>query len=190
MENIKKIPKDILIISALFLLLPFIVIPQWVYEYSTQKHFIFALFFTVMAVFYLFSKKKENTLSLGWPHKFLFLFGISVLVSLISSFITNRQYFTWSLENAAYTVLVISVCFIITNRFGKDMSFIETGLLFFMIGGTIIAFDGLLNKFTGYDLFFGKYGDPNERLTRANQATRTSFLITCSASNRFQYISF
>ncbi|HPG47573.1 MAG TPA: O-antigen ligase family protein [Petrotogaceae bacterium] len=165
MEKFKKIPKDILIISALFLLLPFIVIPQWVYEYSTQKHLIFALFFTVMAVFYLFSKKKETTLSLGWPHKFLLLFGISVLVSLVSSFITNRQHFTWSLENAAYTVLVISVCFIITNRFGKDMSFIEMGLLFFMIGGTIIAFDGLLNKFTGYDLFFGKYGDPNERLT-------------------------
>ncbi len=34
-----------------------------------------------------------------------------------------------------------------------------------MITGTIIAFDGILNKFLGFDLFFGKYGDPSQRIT-------------------------
>ena len=161
----KKFPGDILYLFLVFLLLPFVMIPNWVYEYSTQKHFVFSFLITGLMFFYLFKKDYLKNLSLKLPHIIFSLFGVSVFLSLISVHIENPYYMRFSLEVALYTVILIFFSILVSNRFGKDFSFIENGFLIFLITGTIIAFDGLLNKFLGFDLFFGNIGDPSARIT-------------------------
>lgn len=161
----KKIPGDILFLFLTFLLIPFVMIPKWVYEYSTQKHLVFAFMFTGLMIFYLFKNNYLKNLSLKLPHIIFGVFGISTVLSLISVFIENPHYFRFSFEVSLYTLILVFFSIVVTNRFGKDFSFIENGLLVFLITGTIIAFDGLLNKFFGFDLFFGNIGDPSARIT-------------------------
>lgn len=165
MEANSKIPKDILIFLALFALIPFLMIPNLVYEYSTQKHLVFALFMVIILFYYLI-KYSQKTVFVNYTssHIFLTFFSIASFLSLISVYIENKHYFPSSLSVALYIVLIVTFSYLVTTRFGRDFKFIEYGLFVFMITGTIIAFDGLLNKFLGFDLFFGKYGDPSQRI--------------------------
>jgi len=160
-----KIPKDIFIFLALFALIPFLMIPNLVYEYSTQKHLVFALFIVIILFYYLI-KYSQKTVFVNYTssHIFLTFFSIASFLSLISVYIENKHYFPSSLSVALYIVLIVTFSYLVTTRFGRDFKFIEYGLFVFMITGTIIAFDGLLNKFLGFDLFFGKYGDPSQRI--------------------------
>jgi len=163
--NTKKIPGDILFLFLTFLLVPFVMVPNWVYEYSTQKHLVFAFMITSLLIFYLFKNSYLNKIELKIPHLLFGVFGLSTILSLISVYIENPHYFRFSLEVSLYTIILVFFSILVTNKFGKDFSFIELGLLVFLITGTIIAFDGLLNKFFGFDLFFGNIGDPSARIS-------------------------
>jgi O-antigen ligase len=141
-------------------------VPKFVHEYSTQKHFVFSVFLFFILVYYLFKHiSKPLELKYSSAHIFLLLFGISGFLSLISVSIENKYYLSTSVGTAFYLALIILFSYLVTSRFGENFKFIEIGLFMFMITGTIIAFDGLLNKFLGFDLFFGKYGDPSQRIT-------------------------
>ncbi|NUU96887.1 O-antigen ligase family protein [Marinitoga sp. 1138] len=161
-----KYPADIMAMGVFFLVLPFLMVPSWVYEYSTQKHLVFALFYTAMFFVYLFKLNKEKyEISYSLNHIYFSLFGLASVFSLINVFIQNKYYFRYSFEVALYISIIVFVSYILTNRFGKDFKFIEDALFIFLITGFIIGVDGLLNKFFGYDIFFGKYGDPSQRIT-------------------------
>ena len=160
------LPTDIIIMLLLFLLIPFLMIPKFVHEYSTQKHFVFSVFLFIILVYYLFKYlSKPLEIKFSSAHIFLLLFGVSGFASLISVAIENRYYLSTSAGTAFYLALIILFSYLVSSRFGGNFKFIETGLFVFMITGTIIAFDGILNKFLGFDLFFGKYGDPSQRIT-------------------------
>lgn len=160
------LPTDIIIMLLLFLLIPFLMIPKFVHEYSTQKHFVFSVFLFIILVYYLFKYlSKPLEIKFSSAHIFLLLFGVSGFASLISVAIENRYYLSTSAGTAFYLALIILFSYLVSSRFGENFKFIETGLFVFMITGTIIAFDGILNKFLGFDLFFGKYGDPSQRIT-------------------------
>lgn len=163
--NTKKIPGDILFLFLSFLLIPFVMIPNWVYEYSTQKHLVFSFMITSLVIFYIFKNSYLNNIKIKIPHLLFAIFGLSTLLSLISVYIENPYYFRFSFEVALYTIILVFFSILVTNKFGKDFSFIENGLFVFLITGTIIAFDGLLNKFLGFDLFFGNIGDPSSRIS-------------------------
>ncbi|GAB6188648.1 O-antigen ligase [Marinitoga arctica] len=166
MKEYLKYPKDILISSIFFLLLPFLMIPSWVYEYSTQKHLVFSLFYTIMFFYYFYKIKKEKyEIHYSLNHIYFSLFGLATILSLISVYIQNKYYFRYSFEVSFYTIMIVFVSYILTNRFGKKFEYIESALFIFLITGFIIGFDGLLNKFFGFDIFFGKYGDPSQRIT-------------------------
>ncbi|KAF2957063.1 O-antigen ligase family protein [Marinitoga sp. 38H-ov] len=166
MEKISKYPKDILLMGLFFLLLPFLMIPSWVYEYSTQKHLVFSIFYTGMFFYYFYKIQNKNyEINYSLNHIYFSFFGLATLFSLISVFLQNKYYFRYSFEVSLYTLIIVLVSYILTNRFGKKFDYIESALFVFLITGFIIGFDGLLNKFFGYDLFFGKYGDPSQRIT-------------------------
>ncbi|KLO22114.1 hypothetical protein X275_07205 [Marinitoga sp. 1197] len=166
MKELSKYPKDIIAMGLFFLLLPFLMVPNWVYEYSTQKHLVFSLFFTIMFFIYYYKIQKEKyEIEYSLNHVYFSLFGIATLFSLISVIIQNKYYFRYSFEVSLYTLIIVFVSYILTNRFGKDYKYIEDALFIFLITGFIIGFDGLLNKFFGFDIFFGKYGDPSQRIT-------------------------
>ncbi|BBE31951.1 hypothetical protein OSSY52_20920 [Tepiditoga spiralis] len=160
-----KLPYDIGLILSFLIVLPFFIIPKWVYEFSTQKHMFFALFFTALFISYLFTKRnKVINIEYTPVHIFFSFFGISTLLSLISVAIENPIYLRVSVETSLYTILIISVSFLITKKFGEKFKYIEYALFALLITGTIIAIDGLLNKLFGFDIFFGKIGDPNARI--------------------------
>lgn len=165
MQEKAKIPTDILIFLVLFALIPFLMVPNLVYEYSTQKHLVFSLFMVVILIYYLFKYfSKPVSIKFTYPHIFLSFFSISSFLSLISVYMENKYYLPKSVGIAFYIVLIVFFSYVITTRFGKDFKFVEYGLFIFMVTGTVIAIDGLLNKFLGFDLFFGKYGDPSQRI--------------------------
>ena len=87
MLKTKKIPGDILYLFLTFLLVPFVMIPSWVYEYSTQKHLVFSFLITGLMIFYLFKKKYLKDFSLKLPHLIFSFFGLTVFLSLISVYI-------------------------------------------------------------------------------------------------------
>ncbi|WP_129409475.1 O-antigen ligase family protein [Marinitoga lauensis] len=166
MKELLKYPKDILITGIFFLLLPFLMVPGWVYEYSTQKHLVFSIFYTIMFFYYFYKLQKEKyEIKYSLNHIYFSLFGLATVISLISVIIQNKYYFRYSFEVSFYTLMIVFVSYILTNRFGKKFEYIETALFIFLITGFIIGLDGLLNKFYGYDFFFGKYGDPSQRIT-------------------------
>ncbi|WGS65055.1 O-antigen ligase family protein [Marinitoga aeolica] len=166
MKELLKYPKDILISGIFFLLLPFLMVPSWVYEYSTQKHLVFSIFYTIMFFYYFYKIQKEKyEIKYSLNHIYFSLFGLATVISLISVIIQNRYYFRYSFEVSFYTLMIVLVSYILTNRFGKKFEYIEAALFIFLITGFIIGLDGLLNKFFGYDFFFGKYGDPSQRIT-------------------------
>lgn len=166
MKTLSKYPKDILVSTLFFLLLPFLMVPNWVYEYSTQKHLVFSIFYTIMFFYYFYKIQKEQfEITYSLNHIYFSLFGLATVFSLISVIIQNKYYFRYSFEISFYTLIIVFVSFILTNRFGKKFEFIESALFIFLITGFIIGVDGLLNKFFGYDFFFGKYGDPSQRIT-------------------------
>lgn len=163
-KNKNEIPLKIGVLLVFFMLLPFLMVPDWVYEYSTQKHLVFTVFFMFFFLFTAFRTKLKE-IKYNITHLFFLAFGLSTVLSLISVFLENRYYLSYSAEVSLYTLIICAVAVLISNLFGKDFSYIEKGLFTFQITGTIIAFDGLLNKFTGYDIFFGKIGDPSQRIT-------------------------
>ncbi|MBM7558279.1 O-antigen ligase family protein [Marinitoga litoralis] len=166
MEKVNKYPKDILSMGLFFLVLPFLMIPSWVYEYSTQKHLVFTVFYTIMFFYYLLKMQKEKyEINYSLNHIYFSFFGLSTVLSLISVILQNKYYFRYSFEVSMYTLIIVFVSYILSNRFGKKFDYIESALFIFLITGFIIGFDGLLNKFFGFDLFFGKYGDPSQRIT-------------------------
>ncbi|SHE33498.1 O-antigen ligase [Marinitoga hydrogenitolerans DSM 16785] len=166
MKELSKYPKDILSMGLFFLLLPFLMVPTWVYEYSTQKHLVFSIFYTIMFFYYFYKIQKEKyEIKYSLNHIYFSLFGLATVFSLISVLIQNKYYFRYSFEVAFYILMIVFVSYILTNRFGEKFEYIEAALFIFLITGFIIGFDGLLNKFYGFDLFFGKYGDPSKRIT-------------------------
>lgn len=166
MKGILKYPKDIIVSGLFFLLLPFLMVPSWVYEYSTQKHLVFAVFYTFIFFYYFIKiQKEEYSIKYSLNHIYFTLFGLATIVSLISVIIQNKYYFRYSFEVSFYILMIVFVSYILTNRFGKKFEYIESALFIFLITGFIIGIDGLLNKFFGYDIFFGKYGDPSQRIT-------------------------
>ena len=165
MQEKVKLPNDILITLILFALIPFLMAPKFVYEYSTQKHLVFTIFMLIIA-FYYFTKYFSKPVKFEYTHSHMFLsfFSLSAFLSLISVYMENKYYLPAASNIAFYIVLIVFFSYLVTTRFGEDFKFIEYGLFVFMITGTIIAVDGLLNKFFGYDIFFGKYGDPSQRI--------------------------
>jgi len=161
-----NLPNDIILMILLFLLIPFLMIPKFVYEYSTQKHFVFSIFLFIILFYYLVKYYSISfELKYSSAHVFLFMFCISAFLSLISVYLENKYYLSTSAGTAFYLALIVLFSYLVSSRFGENFKFIEIGLFMFTITGTIIAFDGLLNKFLGFDLFFGQYGDPSRRIT-------------------------
>lgn len=163
MQNLKK-DKEISIFILMILLIPFLMIPNFVYEFSTQKNLVFSVFSFILFSYFIF-KKNDEKLNFSYTHLFFLLFGFSSLLSLISVQIQNPSYINYSLNVSLYIFVIIGISLTITNSFGKNFKYIEYALMAFIITGTILAIDGLLNKFLGFDLFFGKIGDPSQRIT-------------------------
>lgn len=165
LTNIKNFSTELVLMLLMFLVLPFLMIPDWVYEYSTQKYLVSTIF--ISAVFgVLLLKKIRNSLNIKFTisHLFFVAFGISGFLSVISVIINNPDYTRTSFDVALYLMLMVFTAFLITNIFGKNFKWIEIGLFVFTMTGTLVAINGLLNSFYGYDLLLGNIGDPSRRV--------------------------
>ncbi|POZ89695.1 hypothetical protein, partial [Petrotoga halophila] len=114
MQEKAKIPTDILIFLVLFALIPFLMVPNLVYEYSTQKHLVFSLFMVVILIYYLLKYfSKPISIKFTYPHIFLSFFSISAFLSLISVYIENKYYLPTSAGVAFYIVLIAFFSYVI-----------------------------------------------------------------------------
>lgn len=134
------------------------------YEFSVPKYAILSLMISILFFYLIFKwlKKKEIKIYFNMAHVGWFLFSLSAILSTINVYKDNPSYFRYSIDIALFVLLNFFVSIYISNAF-KTKTSITRFLLTILGTGTFMAFDAILNFYTGYDIFLGRIGAPFSR---------------------------
>ncbi len=134
------------------------------YEFSVPKYAILSLGFSILLTISIIKilKKKTFALKINTAHLLFLGFALSSLLSTINVLRDRPFYFIYTIDIALYTLLNLFVAVYITNKFNEKDK--VTRFLFVVIlTAGLIAYDALLNFYTGYEIFLGKVGTPFTR---------------------------
>ncbi len=160
--SISKFEEYVLYLITLFI--PIVTIPQWTYEYSTQKYAFFSIlaFITFFAAF--METRRQNKLNLSIPLPVLGwgLFGVATLLSLITVASQDLPYLRYSAQVSLYIVMTFFFTVYLLNRVKEKRVMINIlGML--LISAGFITLDAFLNFYAGWDIWLGKVGSAYSR---------------------------
>ncbi len=135
------------------------------YQYTIPKHALLAAFALLVMLKLLIEsiRKKEFSVDLSYPNLLWFFFGIICLLSTTKVFVSNGIYFLFSVYAALYVILFGFMALYFSNRFTSKKSVVGV-LLSFQISSLVVSTNGLLNFYTGFDLFVGESGRRFDRM--------------------------
>ncbi|WP_041446431.1 O-antigen ligase family protein [Pseudothermotoga thermarum] len=164
------------------------------YQYTTPKHALLAAFVLLIMLKLLIEsiRKKEFSVQLSYPNLLWFVFGMICLFSTIKVFLSNRIYFPFSVYVALYVILFGFIALYFSNRFTSKKSIVSV-LLSFQISSLIVSINGLINFYTGFDLFVGESGRKFDRMalssTIGNPIFTANFLTMVMISSIYLIFS-
>ena len=146
------------------------------YEFSVPKYAILSLGFSILLTFVIFRLLRERKgFEVNLGHLLFLGFAVSSILSSINVYRDRPFYFRYSIDIALYTLLNAFVAVYVSNRF-KDKPRITRFLTVMIATGGFIAFDALLNFYTGKDVFLGTVGTPFNRGTLKGLIGNTIFV--------------
>lgn len=169
---------EALLIYIAVLVIPILALPGITYEFATQKFAVFAFIFLLLFVgegLRTLRKEKELSVYVSLPHTGFLIFSIASVLSAFNLLKYDPYYFRYSLEIALYVLFMFTVSLYISNRITQKGTI--TRILFLMlISGIFVGINGLINFYTGYDIFLGRLGAPYYRSTMKSTIGNPNFV--------------
>lgn len=152
------------VLYLIALIIPILTIPQWTYEYSTQKYAFFSILaFIVFLAAIIKSKKDKVTLNIPLPAIGWGLFALATILSLISVAMEDIPYLRYSFQVSMYIVMTFFFAVYLINRV-KDKRIMINILGALLISAGFITFDAFINFYWGWDIWLGHIGNPYTRM--------------------------
>ncbi len=146
------------------LIIPIITIPQWTYEYSTQKYAFFSILaFILFLAAVINSKKDKVSISVPLPAIGWGLFALATLLSLISVAMEDMPYLRYSFQVSIYIVMTFFFAVYLINRV-KDKRIMINILGALLISAGFITLDAFINFYWGWDIWLHHIGIPYTRM--------------------------
>ncbi len=146
------------------LVTPILTIPQWTYEYSTQKYAFFSILAFIVFLAAVFrTKKNKITINIPLPAIGWGLFALATILSLISVAMTDVPYLRYSFQVSMYIVMTFFFAVYLINRV-KDKRIMINILGVLLISAGFITLDAFLNFYLGWDIWLGHVGNPYTRM--------------------------
>lgn len=125
-------------------------------SYSVPKHFFlsFSALVTFVVLYIRALRKKNISLYFTIFHLSFILFWMVSLLSIINTARVNPYLIKGSLDVSLYLLVYVFLSVFFSNYLEQKEK-IENILFVFLIAGVIVAANGLLNYYTGYDIFVG-----------------------------------
>uniref|UniRef100_A0A7C4W1A8 O-antigen ligase family protein n=1 Tax=Fervidobacterium thailandense TaxID=1008305 RepID=A0A7C4W1A8_9BACT len=125
-------------------------------SYSVPKHFFlsFSALITFIVLYARALRRKNITMYCTIFHLFFILFWTASLLSIINTARVNPYLIKGSLDVSLYLLVYVFLSVFFSNYLEQKEK-IENMLFAFLIAGVIVAANGLLNYYTGYDIFVG-----------------------------------
>ncbi|HAA86457.1 MAG TPA: O-antigen polymerase, partial [Kosmotogaceae bacterium] len=152
----KGVDFEVVFYCVLVVFVSLFIVRNYTHEPSTGKHMLYVLGFGILFAA-KFLRREELSILFAKVHLAFLGFSVASMLSLISVWKDNPQYFQYSADVAIYTVVLVFSAFFITTEFSTRLK-IEVALSAFVVAATLVSVNGMFNFYAGYDLIIGSIG--------------------------------